>query len=188
MTLVWVRRLRYHLPGGRMLQRLIRTAASAAVLIAYTGGCAAGARGSGSPVPEPRLAAEDVRAASGAWAQAAVRRDADAMGEYFGDDVFAMYPQPQPTIGRAANLAAWRVVFAQSGVRHPITSDSVVVAASGDLAYSAGRWHLSIPATGANAGTEAGGRYLVVWRPVGPGGAWRIVTLSANTLRPAPDM
>ncbi len=110
------------------------------------------------------------------------------MGEYFAEDAFGMYPHPQPTVGRAANAAAWTAVFASPGVRHPVTSDSIVVALSGDLAYVTGRWHLSAPATGAQPGTEVGGWYIAVWRPVGRAGAWRIVTLSANTLRPAPAM
>ena len=110
------------------------------------------------------------------------------MAQYFADSAFVMYPQPQPTIGRAANLATWSAAFSQPGVRHPITSDSVWIAGSGDLAYVTGRWHLSTPATAEKQATEAGGRYIAIWRPVGPGGAWRIVALSANTHRPAPPM
>ena len=64
----------------------------------------------------------------------------------------------------------------------------MVVSVAGDIAYSMGRWHLSAPASGGGAGLEVGGRYLAVWRPIGAGGAWQIVTLSANSLRPAPEM
>lgn len=99
-----------------------------------------------------------------------------------------MYPQPRPTVGRAANGAAWARVFNRPGARHPLTTDSVAVAASGDLAYSMGRWHLSTPADSARAAVDAGGRYIAIWRPVGPGGAWQIVALSANTHQPPPDM
>lgn len=161
-----------------------RRLASVAAAVALTVGCASGVRGR----TEQRGASDAdaaVRVAADAWARAAVERDAAAMAEYFAEDAFVMYPQPQPTVGRAANHAAWAVVFAQPGARHPVTSDSVVVAASGDLAYVTGRWHLSTPAAGERPGTEAGGRYLAVWRPVGPGGAWQIVALSANTHRPA---
>jgi ketosteroid isomerase-like protein len=80
-------------------------------------------------------------------------------------------------------------VFAQPGATHPVTTDTVLVGASGDLAYTVGRWHVTVPSSGSDAqGTDAGGRYLAVWRPVGPGRAWRIVALSANAHRPAPPM
>ncbi|HEU4881461.1 MAG TPA: nuclear transport factor 2 family protein [Longimicrobium sp.] len=161
-----------------------RRLASLAVVFMLTVGCASTVSGG----REQAGANAAVRVAADAWARAAVERDAEKMAEYFADDAFVMYPQPQPTVGRAANRAAWAAVFAQPGVRHPVTSDSVVVAASGDLAYVAGRWHLSTPAAGERPGIEVGGRYLAVWRPVGPAGAWQIVALSANTHLPAPEI
>lgn len=161
--------------------------ASVAAAVALTVGCASSAPARTEQSGAPGAGA-GVRMAADAWASAAVARDAEAMARYFAEDAFVMYPQPQPTVGRAANHAAWAAVFAQPGARHPVTSDSVVVAASGDLAYVTGRWHLSTPAAGERPGTEIGGRYLAVWRPVGPGKAWQIVMLSANTHRPAPEI
>jgi ketosteroid isomerase-like protein len=150
--------------------------------------CIAGCtRGTQTPSDQSGSGAA-VRAAAAAWTQAAAARNGAAMGEYFADNAFVMYPQSEPTIGRAANTAAWTAVFAEPRVRHPITADSVVVAGSGDMAYVQGRWHFTAPATGTEAAADVGGRYIAVWRPVGAGGAWRIVALSANTLNPAPDM
>jgi ketosteroid isomerase-like protein len=132
--------------------------------------------------------AATLREAANAWARAAIERDAATMSRYFADDAFVMYPQPQPTVGRSANHAAWLAVFAQPGARHPLTSDSVIVSASGDLGYTVGRWRLNTPPTGNRAAVDVGGRYIAVWRPVGPGRAWQIVTLSANTHRPTPEL
>jgi ketosteroid isomerase-like protein len=163
------------------------------VASALTFGCA----GAGTRVDQPSasdtssdslLGANSLRAASDAWAHAAAEGDAEAMAESFSEDIFAMYPQPQPTEGRAANRDAWAAVFADPDVRHPVTTDFIVMASSGDLAYVKGRWRLSRPQSHGQAATEVGGRYIAVWQLQEAGRTWRIVALSANTHRPAPDM
>jgi hypothetical protein len=78
---------------------------------------------------------------------------------------------------RIANRAAWAAVFAQPGATHPVTTDTVLVGASGDLAYTVGRWHVTVPSSGSNAqgrmpagGTsQSGGRSA----QDAPGGSWR---------------
>ena len=123
-----------------------------------------------------------VRAAADAWTSAAAAHDGNRMGEFFAEDAFVMYPRPVATIGRAANRDAWVEFFKHPKANHPVTTDSVVVAASGDLAYTQGRWALSYD--GAQGPVRAGGRYIAIWRPIQ--GAWRIVALSANEHRPPP--
>ncbi|WP_158508917.1 YybH family protein [Gemmatirosa kalamazoonensis] len=117
------------------------------------GGCARGARVSTAP---PTSTERAVRAAAAEWVRAAAERDGEAMGAYFAEDAFVMYPRPQPTVGRAANTAVWVTLFARPGALHPLTTDSVVVARSGDLAYVTGRWHLSAPAAGTQPATDVG--------------------------------
>ena len=166
-----------------MSARKIASLSAGALLLAS---CARPAAVAGAHAQEAPPA---LQAAANAWARAAVARDADSVAAFFAPEAFVMYPQPRPTLGQAANRAAWQRVFAQAGTEHPLTSDTVIVSAAGDLAYSMGRWHLSAPAAdSAKAPTDAGGRYLAVWRPIGPAGAWRIVALSANAHRPAPAM
>ena len=125
-----------------------------------------------------------VRAAADAWTAAAAAHDGNRLAEFFADDAFVMYPRPAATIGRTANRDAWVEFFQRPRATHPLTTDSVVVAASGDLAYTHGRWALSYD--GASGPVTAGGRYIAIWRPVG--GAWRIVALSANSHRPPPPI
>lgn len=125
-----------------------------------------------------------VRAASNAWTAAAAAHDANRMAEYFADDAFVMYPRPAATIGKTANRDVWAEFFQRPKAEHPLTTDSVVVATSGDLAYTQGRWALSYD--GAQGPVTAGGRYIAIWRPVR--GEWRIVALSANTHRPPPPI
>ncbi|MDQ4076677.1 MAG: DUF4440 domain-containing protein [Chloroflexota bacterium] len=126
--------------------------------------------------------AASLHEAAAAWTAAANARDAEAMAIFFAPEVIAMYPQPAPTVGREANREAWARFFRRPNATHPLTTDTLVLAASGDLAYTLGRWAVNYEGPGGPV--AAGGRYLAVWRPVD--GAWRIVALSANTHQPAP--
>jgi ketosteroid isomerase-like protein len=62
--------------------------------------------------------------------------------------------------GRAAAVESWKPLFSQEGPRLTWEPREVVVAESGELAYSSGEWH-SVPAGGGEAAT---GRYLTLWR------------------------
>ena len=174
-----------------MMLRL-RVAARITVGMMFALGCSARAPArnvdANAALGRGAAASRAVRAAADAWTRAALARDAAEMTRYFAEDAFVMYPQPQPTVGRAANGAAWARVFARPGADHPLTTDSVVVAASGDLAFTMGRWALNTPADSTRAAVASGGRYVAIWRSVGPDGAWQIVVLSANTHRPRPEM
>jgi len=134
--------------------------------------------------PSSSQAETAVRAASNAWTAAAAARDGNRMADFFAEGAFVMYPRPAATIGRAANRDVWIEFFHRPKAAHPLTTDSVIVAASGDLAYTQGRWALSYD--GAQGLVSAGGRYIAVWRP--SDGEWRIVALSANAHRPPPEM
>jgi ketosteroid isomerase-like protein len=157
--------------------RLTNCAALLAIMVAFPS--VLSAQGTSSARAETA-----VRAASNAWTAAAAARDANRMAEFFAEDAFVMYPRPAATIGRAANRDVWTEVFQRPKAVHPLTTDSVIVAASGDLAYTQGRWALSYD--GAQGPVSSGGRYIAVWRPIA--GEWRIVALSANAHRPPPDV
>jgi ketosteroid isomerase-like protein len=147
-----------------------------------------GARSKGSPRTEVATSG-GLRRAAEDWARASNERNGAKMGEYFADDVIAMYPRhSEPTIGGKVNRDAWVETFAIAGLTHPLSVDSVAVSASGDMGYTYGRWHLTSPAVGKTAAMDLGGHYVAVWRPVGEARAWRIVMLSANEHRPAPAM
>ena len=86
-------------------------------------------------------------------------------------------------MGREANREAWVAYFARPKATHPITTDTVVVAASGDLAYTFGRYRVTYEPLGAER-VETGGRYVAVWRHDEAG--WRIAVLSAHRHDPTP--
>ena len=165
--------------------RQIRSATQAAVLVlpcAVAAACRGAGGGAAAPAPRAAAAAE-VRAAAEGWRHAFEAKDIGRIVGIFEDDALAMYPLPQPTVGRAANVAAWTAYYARPNATHPLTTDTVVVAASGDLAYTVGRWRATYDRPGTTPGDD-GGRYLAVWRRGRTG--WRIAALSANAHQPPP--
>lgn len=128
--------------------------------------------------PSPDVAM--LRAVSEAYNHSPVTRDASAIVQYFAADVVVMSPQGRaPVRGVAANREAWERFFRGGNPVHTMTTDSVVVAESGDLGYTLGHWTVGVDASGRRA--EAAGEYLAVWRR--RLGAWKIVALSAYTFR-----
>ena len=91
-----------------------------------------------------------------AWVEAFERRDADAVTRRFADDIIAWYPRPEQSIGRAMNRDVWRAVFGEPNNRHPITTDTVVVADSGDLGYTMGRYRAHYERLSATVDTGGG--------------------------------
>ena len=119
--------------------------------------------------PAARLAT-----ASAALAEAFESRDAEAIASHFAVDGIAHYPGLNtPVLGRDANQRAW-VNYYRHLDHHPLTTDSLVVSASGDVGYTIGRYLLA-----AEDDPEAtGGRYVAVWRVVE--GEWKIAVLAAH--------
>jgi len=105
--------------------------------------------------------------------EAFTARDANRIASFFAEDAIAMYPLPQPTVGREANRRAWESYYSRR-TAHPVTIDTVVVSASGDLGYTFGRY---LTAEARDPGAT-GGRYVIVWKKLD--NQWRIAILSAH--------
>jgi ketosteroid isomerase-like protein len=114
-----------------------------------------------------------LRETAAALQQALTARDPNRIASFFAEDAIAMYPLPQPIIGREANRHAWESYYSRRSA-HPVTVDSVVVSAAGDLGYTFGRY-LTAEARDPSA---TGGRYVIVWRKIDD--QWRIAILSAH--------
>ena len=127
----------------------------------------------GTSVPPTQTALSTLRQTTGALQEAFTARDANRIASFFAEDAVAMYPLPQPIVGREANRRAWESYYSRRSA-HPLTVDSVVVSASGDLGYIFGRY-LTAEARDPSA---TGGRYVAVWRKISD--QWRIVILSAH--------
>ena len=106
--------------------------------------------------------------------QAFADKDIDRIIDFFADDVIAMYPGwSLPVTGKAANREAWVNYYARNRT-HPISTDSVVVAASNDVGHSFGRWATSET----NEPGAVAGRYTAIWQRKNQ--QWQIVVLSAH--------
>ena len=127
----------------------------------------------GTSVPPTQSALSTLRQTASALQDAFTARDANRIASFFAEDAVAMYPLPQPTVGREANRRAWESYYSRR-TAHPLTIDTVVVSASGDLGYIIGRYLTAE----VRDPTATGGRYVEVWRKIDD--QWRIAIVSAH--------
>ena len=123
-----------------------------------------------------------LRAATSAWLRALADKDPAMIAAFFAEDAIAMYPFPQPTIGRSANQTAWASYFDHYDI-HPVSIETTVIVESGEIGYILGRF---ANAETARPGAEAG-RYVAIWSY--SAGKWEIAVLSAhvhNDVQPFP--
>jgi uncharacterized protein (TIGR02246 family) len=132
-------------------------------------------------MPEPESAgatatagaAREVAAADSAWSAAAASRNLEASVGTMAEDGIMFPPGQPPVIGRAAVRAFMQEGFAMPGFSASWVTDTVVVASSGDLAYSIGRSRYTFPdSTGGIDTMHAKG--VAVWRREADG-QWRAV-------------
>jgi ketosteroid isomerase-like protein len=125
---------------------------------------------------------EQIRQADQALLQAEEQRDLEsAMALVAPHAVF----QP-PGLPAIAGHEAIRRFYEQQWFTLPFVeifgkAETIVVAASGDLAYLDGRSHLTLEISGENVTSE--GKYLGVWQRIE--GHWRLVAMSWTANEPA---
>jgi ketosteroid isomerase-like protein len=119
-------------------------------------------------------AARAVRSADSAFAAAAAAHDLEGSVAGLAADGIMFPPDKPPVIGRAAIRAYMRESFAIPHFSVSWTTDTVVVAASGDLAYSFARSRYTFPGRSGAPGAvdTAYGKGVSVWRREADG-RWR---------------
>jgi len=149
------------------------------VLAAVIGACA-----QQTAAPAVDLAAEEqaVRDASAKWLTAAQAKDWAASAANFAPDGIGFMPNMAPMVGPAAVQANYEAeAAAMPNLIVNWTTDLVVVAASGDLAYETGTW------TRTNEGQQDTGKFITVWRKLE--GQWKVIgdmgvsTMPADTTK-----
>ena len=129
-----------------------------------------------APEPEPvdlASAAREVAAADSAWSAAASSRNLDASADMIAGDGIMFPPGMPPMIGRAAAREYMRQGFAIPGFSISWVTDTVVVAASGDFAYTINR-ALQIEADSTGRIDTTYSKAVAVWRR-DEDGRWRAV-------------
>ncbi len=107
------------------------------------------------------------------WAAAARNRDLDRSVAFMADDATMLPPGNAPVVGKAAIREYMAAGFATSGFSVTWEPESVIVAESGDLAYTRARSIYTFPGTGGGILTQHA-KGVAVWRK-GADGAWRCV-------------
>lgn len=107
------------------------------------------------------------------WAAAARDQDLDRSVSYMADDAVMFPPESAPVVGKAAIRDYMAAGFATPGFSVIWEPEEVVVAASGDLAYTHSRSVYTIPGPDGTIQTlHAKG--VAIWRK-GAEGGWRCV-------------
>lgn len=122
------------------------------------------------------VARRAVRSADSAFAAAAAAHDLDASVGSLAADAIMFPPDEAPIIGRAAVREYMRKSFATPHFSVSWTTDTVIVASGGDMAYSFARSRYTFPSHSGKAGAvdTAYGKGMSVWRRDGDG-RWRAV-------------
>ena len=142
--------------------------------------CARPANRSGAPTTDAAL-----RAAATRWARAWDAGDLEGITNGFAEGAVSYYPGSPPTVGRAAHRARWARFYARRNAAHPMTVDTLIVAASGDIGVTRGRYAVRYDAD--TGRVNLGGRYVAGWRR-GPDGAWQVATAASNAYTPPPGL
>jgi ketosteroid isomerase-like protein len=151
---------------------------SLAVLLAgavSVAGCGTADDGATRPADAANARAT-IRAADSAFAAAAAARDLDGSVGSLSADAIMFPPDQPPLVGRAAIREYMRESFATPGFSVSWTTDTVVVSASGDMAYSFARSRYTFPGHSGTPGSvdTAHGKGVSIWRR-DPDGRWRTV-------------
>ncbi|MGH6949285.1 MAG: YybH family protein [Vitreimonas sp.] len=115
----------------------------------------------------------EIRAAVKQWSDSARAKDADAFSSFYADDGVLRVEDAPDAIGKTAIRDVVRGMMQDANFSLAFTTDKVVVARSGDLAYETGTYALTMSDADKKAATERG-HYLVVWQKQ-PNGAWKVV-------------
>ncbi|HEX5830901.1 MAG TPA: nuclear transport factor 2 family protein [Gemmatimonadaceae bacterium] len=119
-------------------------------------------------------ARQAVRGADSVFAAAAAAHDLEGSVASLTTDAIIFPPDQPPVVGRAAIREYMRQSFATPNFSVHWTTDTVVVAASGDLAYSFARSRYTVPGRSGAPGAvdTAYGKGVNVWRREADG-RWR---------------
>jgi len=155
-----------------------RTGAFIIGMITALGGCRPAA-------DQSATAAEEVRAADLAWAQAFARKDLAGYLAFVDSTASIQQPNGPMVTGTAAIRALIEGFYALPNLSGTWQPTSVQASRCGDWAYTTGTYQLSYSDPSGKAVTERG-KYVEIWRKQ-VDGSWKMVVESFNSdLPPGP--
>jgi uncharacterized protein (TIGR02246 family) len=162
------------------------TAARVALVAAAFAGLAACSQTGAGPAPAAGDTAKDadaIRAGEVQWNQDWKTRSLEALVGRYSHDSVAMAPGLAPANGSDAIRAALTDILADPKFSLTFAPDKVVVAASGDLAYTTGKYAETATNPKTHAVERQTGTYVTVYHKA-TDGAWKAVA-DINTPGPA---
>jgi uncharacterized protein (TIGR02246 family) len=140
-----------------------------ALLLAASVGCAA------APKVDTAAEAGVIRQRFADWVAAEKNRDLETAVSFLTEDAVVQSEGAPAVIGREAAKAVWKGIFEMPYTDiADIEPRTVVVSASGDLAFDVGNFKVVMP--GPNGAAEERGKSLLVWRK--RNGEWMCVAIS----------
>jgi uncharacterized protein (TIGR02246 family) len=135
-------------------------------------------------MPMPDLAKEEaaIRATDAEWLATAKTRDAAKAASFWSDDATLMFPGMPPVVGKKAILDYVTKSFSDPDFNITFSTDKIVVASSGDMAYETGSDVITFRAGKKLMTTKNNG--VVVWKKQ-PDGQWK-AAIDIGT--PAPEV
>ena len=140
------------------------------VLAVWAGACA--------PRPDPRAARAALLDVDRAFASETARRGADGWASFFEQSA-QQFHRRGVTVGADAIRLVMARVFADTTRRLLWQPVQAVVAASGELGYTIGRWDAQVRGVGGVWTSEGTGNYVTVWRKQRDG-SWKVAVDIGN--------
>lgn len=150
------------------------------ILIAGLAGCA---RQPEQPAVNAAAEEADIRATDRQWLASVQTRDPDKAASFWSDDATIYPPNAAPIVGKQAIRAYVAGAFASPDFSITWTTDKVVVARSGDLAYSTGADQFKYRTPDNTVVTEKT-HGVVVWKKQA-NGSWKALIDIWNAEAPA---
>jgi uncharacterized protein (TIGR02246 family) len=118
--------------------------------------------------------------------QALTAKDLDKFVTIYADDASVFLPDAPVFNGMAAIKAGWKPMLEDKNFSFSYTSDKVIVAKSGDLAYSQGTnaWAITDPKT--KKVVTVKGKYVTVYKKQADGGWKAVADIGNEDAPPAP--
>jgi uncharacterized protein (TIGR02246 family) len=117
------------------------------------------------------------------WNHAYAKRDAAGLAAMYADDAALASPDADLIEGKGALARAMQGYASDPNLRIEFRSDRTQVAASGDLAYTRGRYTMTMTDPKTKGPFTTKGNYLTVWRKQADG-SWKAVEDFATTGAP----
>ena len=124
-----------------------------------------------------------IREAETKWNQAYAKRDAAAIAAMYADDAALASPDSDLADGKDEIGKSLSEVAGDRNFRLEFKADRVQVAESGDLAYTRGRYTMTVTDPRTNGPFISKGNYLTVWKKQADG-SWKAVEDFATTGAP----